>query len=67
MTFQVKSPFLDDIDVEITFWDARSMEMVIIAPFYNVLGDFGIMLKTCKPLVLSGVVEGAAATHQPYG
>ena len=46
MSFQVEFPFLDEIDVEITCWDARSMEMMIMAPVYDVLDGSGVMLKS---------------------
>ena len=63
MPFWVKLQSSDEVGVEIIFCDAKSMEMMIIAPFYNVFGCFRHHAKNlCKPLVLSGVVEGAAAT-----
>ena len=63
MTFGVGFQFLGGFGVGIAFWDARSMKMMIIVPFYSALGGFGIMLKNYWfSLVLSGVEEGAAAT-----
>ena len=54
---------MDGSNVEIAFWDAESVKMMIIVPFYHVLGGFGIMLKTIvNEWFLSGVEEGAAAT-----
>ena len=46
MTFVVEFQFLGGFCVGIAFWDARSMKMMIIVPFYSALGGFGIMLKT---------------------
>ena len=46
MTFVVGFQLLGGFGVGIAFWDARSMKMMIIVPFYSALGGFGIMLKT---------------------
>ena len=62
MTFGVEFQFLGGFGVGIAFWDARSMKMMIIVPFYSALGGFGIMLKTYLVLNVGHLLSGQLHT-----
>ena len=56
MTFGVEFQFLGGFGVGIAFWDARSMKMMIIVPFYSALGGFGIMLDDTLAAIYAGSI-----------